>query len=632
MTRKYDESSIKRLKGLEGIRRKPAMYLGELGDHMVFQATKELIANCVDEFFAGRNTFVYVYADNKTGTYIVADKAEGIPVGLVPEDPANPKSKKVSTMTLIFTEIHTGGKFDDKAYSVSQGTHGVGASATNAVSSSFEVWTNRDRKWHYQAFNCGKPVAPVTQVRFPSDVKRLLTYNPTCGTIIRFTPDQSVVSTDGKTKARLNLAFTSKWMKDMAMLNPGLELVLSSGGKTKTYLNKSGLVGIIKSRIEELELEAIGKPFIHNSDSLSIALQWTSYSDDDGIATYVNSGITRDGGEHEIGVRNTLSKVLKPFAKKTDKYAPKDLYFGLIGVINYKMSGAAFSGQTKDRLTSNVSPLIEKELTPILTAFFDKHKTLARSIIRRAVDVKKTKDEFKKTLDAVSNAKRKSKSNLPSSLTQSPRALPSVREVYIVEGLSAGGSAKRARDPSFQEILSLTGKIANSAKMKLHKLLESKAVQNILISIGYNFDSHRNENVGHKLRVNKIFLLPDADEDGRHITVLLLTLLHKLMPELFTDGKVYIVDAPLFSAYFKGNRYFGSTLEDVKKQLPKGANVQVMRSKGWGEISHETLAEVAFNPKTRSVIQVKPVNGKELKHFEALVGNDTLARRELLGL
>lgn len=436
----YDESNIKRLRGLEGIRKRPGMYLGELGTHMVFQATKELIANAVDEFFAGRNSYVFVHADNTTGTYIVADKAEGIPVGLVPEDPSNPRSKKVSTMTLIFTEIHTGGKFDDKAYSVSQGTHGVGASATNAVSSTFEVWTHRDSKWHYQAFACGKPKAPVAQVRFPSDVKKLLPYNPTSGTIIRFSPDQSVVSVDhGKTKAKLDVAFTARWMRDMAMLNPGIELVLSSGGKTKSFLNKEGLTGIIRQRVKELEVETTGKPFTYTSDSMSIAFQWSSYSNDDGVATYVNSGITRDGGEHEVGVRNTLSKVLKPLSKKTDKYAPKDLYFGLLGIVNYKMSGAAFSGQTKDRLTSNVAALIEKELTPVLTAFFTKNKTLARSIIRRAVDVKKSKDEFKKTLDAVSNAKRKSKSNLPAALTQSPKALPSVREIYIVEGDSAAG-------------------------------------------------------------------------------------------------------------------------------------------------------------------------------------------------
>lgn len=209
---------------------------------------------------------------------------------------------------------------------------------------------------------------------------------------------------------------------------------------------------------------------------------------------------------------------------------------------------------------------------------------------------------------------------------------PKHHNFALGNGCVVHNSSKKARDPSFQEVLALTGKIANSAKMKLHTLLESKAVQNILTSIGYNFDSHRKEGTEHKLRVNKVFIMPDADVDGQHITVLLLTLLHRLMPELFEQGKIYLVDAPLFSAYFKGTRYFGATFESVKKQLPKSCNVQIMRSKGWGEISYETLSQVAFNTKTRTCIQVNPVKGKELKHFEALVGNDTLARKELLGL
>lgn len=629
----YDESSIKRLKGLEGIRKKPEMYLGERGNHMVFQAAKELIANAVDEFFAGRNSYVFLHVDRETGYYIVADKAEGIPVGLVPEDPDKPRGPKVSLLTLIFTEIHTGGKFDNKAYSVSQGTHGVGGSATNAVSESFEVWTYRNRVWNYQKFSKGKPATKATTAKVPANIRKTLPYALKCGTVIRFKPDQAVVSVDGgKTSAKLELPFTSRWLHDMAMLNPGLELVMSAAGKTKSYLNKDGLIGIINAKVADLAVETKGKPFIYTSDTMSIAFQWTSHPEDTGVDTYVNSGITRDHGEHEVGVRNTLTKALLPFKRKSDKYAPKDLYFGLLGVINYKMSGAAFSGQTKDRLTSNVSALIEKELLPVLTAFFNKHKPLARAIIRQATEVKKSKDEFKKTLDSVADAKRKSKSTMPSSLIQATKATSATRELYVVEGDSAGGSSKKARDPKTQEVLKLTGKIANSARMKLHKLMESKAVLDILTSIGYNFDTHKTEGAVHKLRVNKIFLLPDADVDGQHITVLLLTLLHKLMPELFTEGRVYIVDAPLFSAYYKGTRYFGATSDAVRKKLPATAKVQIMRSKGWGEISHETLAVVAFNTATRTVVQVNPVAGKELKHFEALVGDDSLARKELLGL
>jgi DNA gyrase subunit B len=599
-----------------------------------FVANGLISSNCYDEFTAGRNKFISVFADNKTNTFIVADKAQGIPVGLVPSDPENPRSKKVSTLTLIFTELHTGGKFDDKAYKTSKGTHGVGAAASNAVCASFEVWSHRDRAWYYQQFKQGKPVAELKKItKLPVALTSVLNYKPMCGSIVRLSPDLAIVSQDGgKTRPKLNLMFTADWLKSLAQLNAGLEVTFSANGKSRTFLNTKGLPQIIADQLAEVEADPLGRPFIYDSPTLSVALQWSSYPEDDALRAYVESGMTRDGGEHEVGLRNALNKALTPYKKKTDKFAPKDIYYGMLGIINWRMSGAEYSGQTKDRLTSNVAPAIEQELLPELTRFFTKYKTTARLIIRRALDVKKSKDEFKKTLDAVASAKRKSKNMLPAGLVQANKASHLTREVFIVEGDSAGGSSKKARDPRTQEVLKLTGKIANSAKMKLHKLMESKAIQDILVTIGYNFNTHKQEGVEHKLRVNKIFLLPDADVDGQHITVLLLTLLNKLMPELFEQGRVYIVDAPLFSAYYKNTRYLGETLAEVQGKLPKGAKVQIMRSKGWGEISYETLSVVAFNPATRTVIQVKPVKGKELQYFNALVGNDSLARKELLGL
>lgn len=632
----YTEDNIQRLQGLEGLRAKPTMYLGERGNSMVFQALKELADNAIDESFAGRNDFVYVYADNKTNTYLVADKAHGIPVGLVPVDKKKPRGPKVSILTLIFTEIHTGGKFNDQAYLKSRGTHGIGASATNAVSSSFEVWTNRDKVWYYQHFKCGEPVAPLKEGKPPKSVKDVIPYNPTCGSIIRFTPDQTIVSKDGgKTKAKLDLSYTAEWLRNVATLNPGLTITFSANGKTKTYQNKGGLINIIKTALEKDNLEAIGKPFIFKNDFVSCALQWSTYAEDDGLKTYVCSGITTEHGEHEIGLRNALNAALTPFKKKNQKFAPKDVYYGMVGVFDYHMSGAEYSSQTKTKLSSNVSKSIEEVLTPELTKFFNKNKSLARSIIKRAIDVKNSKEAFKKMLTGIAEAKRNSRGKLPPGLVASPRANPNTREIYLIEGDSAAGSAKKARDSKYQELMKLDGKISNAAKSKLVDILKSVKIQNLLSAIGYNFDVHKKDSVDiyKYLRVNKIFLLPDADEDGRHIAVLILTLIYKLMPGLFDQGRVYLIDAPLFNAYWKGKRYFGDTLEQVSKALPKGCPKNIIiRSKGWGEISPKVLEEVAFNPKTRKAIQITPLKGKEVQYFESLVGSDTEARKKLLGI
>ena len=627
--KKYDESSIKALLGLDGVRAKPSMYLSEKGPQMVFRCVKEVADNIYDEMLAGRNNFMFVFLNPKENEYILADKAEGIPVGIN-------KTTKLSTLETIMTVLHAGGKLDeDSAYEASAGTHGVGVSCVNAVSEKFEVWTCREGKWYHQQYKCGKPQAKVAAGKVPKDVIAKLGYTPKQGTVIRFYPDQSVVSADkGKTKALIDISYTVNWLKTLSDMNKGFEVTVSANGKTKTFKNKEGLMTRIKARMAELDVEAQGKPIVYEQGLIRLALQWTTYADDDQLFTYVSSSPTRDHGTHEEGLRNALMKALKPYLKKTDKFAPKDIYFGLVGAFDWRMKGAEFSSQVKDRLVSSITKKVEAELTPILEEAFKKNKTLARSIIKRACDVKKSKEQIKKMMEGIAGTKGKRKTLLPSVLASSPNCKPEHRSLYCVEGDSAAGTAKKARDSSCQEVLALLGKPLNGVRAKLSDLLSNKAVQNILIAMGYD---HGKLDIGERpenhLRINQIFLLADADVDGGHINVLILTVLWRLMPNLFDQGRVFIVDAPLFNAYYKGQRYFGETFADCLRNAPKGMpRESIIRSKGWGEVSAEVLAQVAFEPSTRSVYKVQPVAGEALEYFKAICGSESAARKELLGL
>lgn len=626
----YDESSIEILEGLEGVRRKPGMYLGEEGPARVFRMAKELIDNALDEAQAGRNTEITFYANVAKHEYIVADKGEGIPVGI------NTKHKQ-STLTLIFTKLHAGGKFNDKAYSQAAGTHGVGASATNALSLTFEVWTRRDGKWHYQSFAKGKPTIalPKTVPAPPADVLKALGHKPVRGTVIRFVPEQPlVVDEDGNCKLDLKLAY--EWLKGVADLNTGLKIVLRTPKIERVMLNKKGPSELLAKRVEALKAEVIGKPILYEDTQMTLALRWTTYPKDDGLLSYVSCSPTKEHGTHYVGLTRALYKAIGEHATEKQKYQSQDVLYGLVGAFNWRMSEPAFSSQIKDKLTSNVSKAVYDKVYPILHEFFKANSALARRIIKRAIDIKKIQDQQAKLLEGVAKAAAKTKGVLLPNVLAQADCKPDQRELYIVEGDSAAGTAKLARNEKFQEVMRAKGKPLNcmDKKSTLAKCLANVEVQNLLIALGVNpkgFKAGAGVDVS-TLRVQHLYFLADADVDGKHIEILLLGFLYRFMPELVDAGRVHVIDSPLFNCVYKGKRYYGKTSKDVVAQLPKGASAQIMRSKGWGEVSVEALRDLAFDVDTRRVITIDQVSKKDRAELEDLLGRDPEKRKILLGL
>lgn len=652
----YNEDSIDVQEGLKGIRLNPSMYLGALGDPMIFRMVKEVVDNFYDEFAAGRNTGGEVVFDNKTGEYVIADYAQGIPVGLKQTE----HEGKVSTLTLILTKVHAGGKFNNSAYKTSSGTHGVGVSAVNAVSSTLEVWTHRDGNWYYQKFHEGVPAAKVKKLKQTPKAefksmqlaeKKFDKY----GTILRFVPDQTVVSEDAArgtrkkkakdlTQAKLDADVTGRWLKNLALLNPGFKITYTFKGKgSKVFLNKKGLDWLIQERMREEEVSAvIKKPFVYHDEDLACAVTWTDQPDDELFTSYVNSSPTAEHGTHVEGFRSALSKAIKPHLTDKDKKAKftvKDLMIGACGVLNFKMNSAQYSSQVKDKLVSKVAKDIEDKLSEPLIQWFADNPRVAKNIIKKATTANNARESLKKVMKSMTEVRKASRGVLPENLVEAPDVKPDQREIYIVEGDSAGGTAKDARNNN-QEILKLSGKPANSLKKNLAELLNSKAIVNIIISLGIDpgtldVNAENPTFKVDKLRTRDVILLADPDPDGEHINVLLLSFFFKLMPDLIKQGRLYVIEGKLYSALYKGKLYSGDNYNEVAEQLPQTAEARksIIRIKGWGEINADMMDPIAFDPATRMIRRITWNEDPErMAYFKHIAAESAAEKRKLLGI
>lgn len=620
----YTAKDIEVLEGLEGIRKKPCMYVGDINSNAVFQIIKEVCDNVIDEYLYHACNKLFIEIDEDIIT--IADNGRGIPV-------ENHLKTGFSTLTTILTRIHAGGKFSNKEITI--GTHGIGVSATNALSSFFEIWTYRaenfkenqncflKKTWYYQKFKEGLPITEVMVTN------KIPIQNWDKGTIVRFTPDKSIFTKN----YRIPIKEIKNWFSDIKYLCPGLKFLLKIKDKTIIYESKQGISQWIIDFIENKDLKSFGNMFEYCDKNIQVSLQWTNYIKEN-ISTYVNCCYTISNGSHYIGLCKAINKALKNFSNES--YSKEDLRIGLIGLLHTKIVNPTFSTQTKEKLTSTeVEELVKETLTPLLTDFFQKNKSLVDMIIAKAVKLKEARDLFKKNRNVIKDitlVNKYQKHILPGVLLAAVHCKPNMRELFICEGKSAMGTLKDARNPKFQEVLPLKGKFTNVIKIKDSKVFKNQDIKNIFTSIGSNIDV---KNIylcdPNKARVGKIILLPDQDADGAHIKCLLLSLLITYMKELIEKGMVYVVDAPLFLTSYKDKKYYGNTLKDIRKQLPNKAKVYITRMKGWGEASKEDMRKIAMNPETRKLFKIT-LESKCIEKIKELMGNESIYRKNLLGI
>lgn len=600
---------------LDKIRARPQMYIGSTdGATGIFSIVREVLDNGVDEFQAGHAKVLDIVVADDYATYTIKDDGRGIPVAM------HPVAKK-PTLTVVLSYLQTSGKINagkGKAYENSIGTHGVGAKATNALSDKFTAITCNNGKWFKTEFAKGKEKLKPTACKAPTGMRK--------GTLISFSPDVSVFKKHANTVPQI-----SAWADLTSRLNPGIRIRLTHKGKTKEWFEPGGIKSLVESRAVKLEAVPIGKLFEYHSSHMDLALSFTN-AEGDLIDAYTNTVKNAEGGVHLNALRSALYDVLKAYLRKGEKMTPHDLLEGVIGVLNYKIAAPRFDSQTKEKLVDErVGDACRTECIEALQAFFDKNKKMADQIVLQAVQLREATNEFRKNKELTRKLKvaKKSKILLPDKLTASLKCAPDKRELYAVEGDSAAGTAKQARFNDFQEVFALRGKFMNAMRSTANQLFASDEVIGILQAIGYNPDVK--DPMAH-LRIGKLLWLADADADGAHINALGLTLLYKILPEMFDEGMVYVVVGSEFVGKTDdGKLLYADSLNELKAlnggKLPKNAK----QLKGWGAATPTDLREMAFDPKTRRLLKVMPPKdgGDE---FALLMEDNVEYRRKLLGV
>ncbi len=615
----YDASKIQVLEDIEAVRKRPGMYIGSTGPEGLLQLIYEVVDNAVDESLAGYCTEIDVIVHEDKSVTVV-DNGRGIPVGIHPETGIN-------TVELVLTTLHAGGKFTTDSYKVSGGLHGVGVSVVNALSEWLRVEVKwRDGKVYRQEFRRGRKITELEAVGKTS----------TTGTSVSFLPDREIFG-----EIRYNFSKLTHRLKELAYLNPGLKIRLDNriAGVKHEFHYKGGIVAFVKDLAtgkQPLHPEPIYMADDRGDRTVEAALLFTDAIEEE-IFTFANNINTREGGTHLTGFRAALTKVINDYARekrllkaKDDSIPGEAIREGLVAIVSVKLQQPEFEGQTKTKLGNpEMRAYVEEVIKEQLTQYLSKNPGVARAIIEKSITAHRARLAAAKARKLVRRKGALLSNGLPGKLADCSSTDPEKSELFIVEGDSAGGSAKQGRDRSFQAILPLRGKVLNVEKARLSKLLDNQELRAIITALGTGI---RDEFDINRLRYHKIILMADADVDGAHIRTLLLTFFFRYLRPLIEHGYVYIAQAPLYMVQRGKKRVYLYSDEELEKlRAERDGELKVRRFKGLGEMNPEELWETTMNPETRILKKVTIRDALEADEiFTTLMGQDVSVRRDFI--
>ncbi|MDP1745603.1 MAG: DNA topoisomerase (ATP-hydrolyzing) subunit B [Bacteroidota bacterium] len=634
-TSDYSADSIQVLEGLEAVRKRPSMYIGDTGSKGLHHLVYEVVDNSIDEALAGhcKNIFVTI---NENNSITVKDDGRGIPTDY------HAKEKK-SALEVVMTVLHAGGKFDKDSYKVSGGLHGVGVSCVNALSTLLSVNVHRNGKEYIQEYNIGKPLYPVKEIG-TTDYR---------GTIVTFKPDETIFTT-----TVYHYDIIAARLRELSYLNKGIRITLSDvrekdeagNDRSDVFYSEGGLrefVSYLDATREKLIADVIYMEGEKNGIPVEVAMMYnTSYSEN--LHTYVNNINTHEGGTHLAGFRRGLTRTLKSYAEKSGLLAKvkleingDDFREGLTAVVSVKVQEPQFEGQTKTKLGNNeVMGAVDIAVSEMLNNYLEEHPKQARTIVDKVILAATARHAARKAREMVQRKSVLTGTGLPGKLSDCSESDPSMCEIYLVEGDSAGGTAKQGRNRAFQAILPLRGKILNVEKAMEYRIYDNEEIKNIFTALGVfrgTPEDDRALNI-NKLRYHKVVIMCDADIDGSHITTLILTFFFRHMKELIENGHIYIATPPLYlikkgkeQKYCWTEEERSAAVRELAGGEGKEGTVNIQRYKGLGEMNAEQLWQTTMNPEHRTLRQVTITSAAEADRiFSMLMGDEVPPRREFI--